>query len=219
MNDTLQTLIRSVLKIGSGYFIAKGYVDSSKAEVISAGLIALVGVIWGIAHRTPGQSSTGGLSALFFVVGASSMLVGCSHFQKSVVTTDANGVVSTNQVVDLSRIAPAVKVAAFSGTSIALQEHPEWIKGFNEALGDLKLIEASPKIDFTTVLAVVQRLPVKELKSPEAKLAITGGTMLLAEYSPEINQITALDKVQEIRPIVTALREGVEQGLATISVP
>jgi hypothetical protein len=52
MNDTLQTLIRAVLKVGGGYLVAKGLADQSTAEVIISGLAAFVGVGWGIWHRT-----------------------------------------------------------------------------------------------------------------------------------------------------------------------
>lgn len=50
-----QTLIRSVLKIGAGYFVAKGFADESTSEVIVAGLAALIGVIWGLVHRSDGK--------------------------------------------------------------------------------------------------------------------------------------------------------------------
>lgn len=48
-----QTLIRSILKIGAGVLVAKGFADDSTAEVIVAGLTALIAVLWGIFHRTP----------------------------------------------------------------------------------------------------------------------------------------------------------------------
>jgi hypothetical protein len=52
MNDTTQTVIRSVLKVGAGYLTAKGFADSNTAEVIVAGIVAVIGVVWGIMHRT-----------------------------------------------------------------------------------------------------------------------------------------------------------------------
>lgn len=53
MPDELQTLVRAALKIGGGYLVAKGLADQSGAEVIAAGLAALIGVAWGLRHRTP----------------------------------------------------------------------------------------------------------------------------------------------------------------------
>jgi hypothetical protein len=51
MNDTTQTLIRSVLKVGGGFLVAKGIADDSQAELLTAGAIALIAVIWGYVHR------------------------------------------------------------------------------------------------------------------------------------------------------------------------
>ncbi len=53
MNDTAQTLIRSILKIGAGVFIMRGIGDQSTWEIVSAGAAALIGVIWGYLHRVP----------------------------------------------------------------------------------------------------------------------------------------------------------------------
>lgn len=50
-----QTLIRSILKIGGGYFVAKGFTDDSTAEIIISGLVALIGIIWGLVHRSDGK--------------------------------------------------------------------------------------------------------------------------------------------------------------------
>ena len=51
MNDTIQTVIRSVLKIGAGVLVAKGYTDNSGAEVLIASIVGIFGVVWGILHR------------------------------------------------------------------------------------------------------------------------------------------------------------------------
>jgi hypothetical protein len=53
MNDTTQTIVRSVLKVGGGYLVAKGLADESQAEIIVAGILAAVAVVWGVLHRKP----------------------------------------------------------------------------------------------------------------------------------------------------------------------
>ena len=53
MNETASTLIRSVLKVGGGFAVAKGYTDDSTATLIIGGLTALIGVIWGIFAKKP----------------------------------------------------------------------------------------------------------------------------------------------------------------------
>ncbi len=61
-----QSLIRAALKIGAGYFIAKGFTDDSTAETIISGLVALFAVIWGVLHRdaAPPTNKLGLLLAL-----------------------------------------------------------------------------------------------------------------------------------------------------------
>ncbi len=51
MNPTYQTLLRSLLKIGSGYLVSKGLADHDDAELASAGIVALAAIIWGVMHR------------------------------------------------------------------------------------------------------------------------------------------------------------------------
>lgn len=51
MNDTLQTLIRSVLKVGAGVLVTKGITDQSGAEILVASVVGIVGVVWGILHK------------------------------------------------------------------------------------------------------------------------------------------------------------------------
>jgi hypothetical protein len=104
-------------------------------------------------------------------------------------------------------VGPAIKTAVGIGTSIALMEHPEWRPAFEMAVADLRVIEQQEKIDFGTVLLVVQNLPVKELRSDTARIVFTSAAILLSEYdSPEID-------VTKVRSVVTALREGIEFGL------
>jgi hypothetical protein len=59
MNDQTQTLIRSVLKIGGGYLMAKGLADSNQVETIGAGIFAALAILWGYLHRTPTAPSSG----------------------------------------------------------------------------------------------------------------------------------------------------------------
>lgn len=105
--------------------------------------------------------------------------------------------------------APAVKQAAQEGTILALSEHPEWREHFLTAADELNIIALAPTINFQTVIDIVNRLPVKELKSKDAKLAISGARIVLAFVQVEV----PLDKVEKYRPIVVALRDGLQNGL------
>ena len=53
MNETYQSILRSVLKVGAGVLVTKGVTDSAGAETIVGSLIGLISVVWGIlAART-----------------------------------------------------------------------------------------------------------------------------------------------------------------------
>ncbi len=46
MNDQIASAIRSVLKVGGGYLVAKGFTDNSHVEIAIAGIVALAGIAW-----------------------------------------------------------------------------------------------------------------------------------------------------------------------------
>lgn len=102
--------------------------------------------------------------------------------------------------------APIVKIAAMNGTYLVLKKHPEYRPGFELALAELKTLEQAEKIDFAQVMSIVHRLPVEKLESPEATLIIANATLLLEET-------TGTFELEKTRPIVTALRQGLELGL------
>lgn len=106
-------------------------------------------------------------------------------------------------------IAPTIRVAAYMGTAYAVAEHPEWRPGFEQAVIDLTVIEQAPTIDLATILAVVARLPIKQIQNSKATILITGAIILLSDYGASLPP----DQMEKLRPIVKALREGIELGL------
>jgi len=86
MNDTQQTLFRSLLKIGAGWLGSKGYADDSTLEVATAGVMALLSIIWGVMHRSqPGPQNVpitkGPILLLLLAV---ALLPGCTTSQQMV---------------------------------------------------------------------------------------------------------------------------------------
>lgn len=108
-------------------------------------------------------------------------------------------------------LAPTVKTAAYIGTAYSLAEHPEWRPGFVEARNDLALVEQVETIDFALVLAIVHRLPIKEIQNSKAAILVTGAIILLSDYGASLPP----DQMEKVRPIVKAMREGIELGLGT----
>jgi hypothetical protein len=114
--------------------------------------------------------------------------------------------------VDPANYGPKLKQVTFEGTQLVIAEHPEWREHFLTAADELNVVANSPTIDLNTVLEIVNRLPVKELKSRDARLAISGARLLLVFVGVEI----PVDKAEKLRPVVIALRDGIQDGLKQI---
>lgn len=48
MSETVQSIIRAVLKIGGGVLVTKGVMTESALTDVTGAVITLVGVVWGI---------------------------------------------------------------------------------------------------------------------------------------------------------------------------
>lgn len=107
-----------------------------------------------------------------------------------------------------SRIQSGVKLAAYVGTVETLRAYPQYRAGFELAARELKVLETG-EVDTIKLLEIVNRLPVKELKSDRAQMIITSATILLAD---ELGA-TPLEKLEDLKPVIASIREGVERGL------
>lgn len=48
MNETIATIIRSVLKVGGAVLVTKGLTDQAGMEAATGSIVTLVGFVWGI---------------------------------------------------------------------------------------------------------------------------------------------------------------------------
>lgn len=112
--------------------------------------------------------------------------------------------------VTIAHIATSVKIVSKDATFLYLQSHPGDRAKFQQAHDTLAIIETAEAIDFSTVLKIVQTFPIRELKNPTTIILIQDGEILLTDLGATI----PLDRVNDLRPIVVALREGIEMGLA-----
>lgn len=160
------------------------------------------GGLWGIlramimgSSTVVSKSATSLLLCIGLASGALALLSGCASTPQGKVT----------------QIAVAVKYVAYDGATVILKEHPDWRSGFEKARNDLAALDASTnKIDMADVLIIVQRLPIKELQSFEARLAFNNATMLLQDL--QTGTVVDLSQV-DLHPIVSALREGLDRAL------
>ncbi len=109
----------------------------------------------------------------------------------------------------IRHVATATQIVAKDATFLYVQAHPDARTQFEQAHDALAVIETADAIDFPTVLKIVQTFPIKELKNPTTVMLIQDAQIILVDVGASIS----LDKVNDLRPIVTALRVGIEQGL------
>lgn len=107
------------------------------------------------------------------------------------------------------RVASAAKVAAYVGTYEFLRDNPGARPHFVVARDALLTIEQSDHVDLATLLAIINQLPVKELRSDRAVLIITSATILLSDYAGAL----PVEQLDELKPIAKAIREGIDLGL------
>lgn len=102
-----------------------------------------------------------------------------------------------------------IKIAAKDGTWLYLKKHPEQRPAFLLAAAELAKIEQADVINFGTVLAIVNQLPVKELKTDVSYLIFSDVTILLEN----LNGLQLdLSKTAQLRSAIIGLRQGLELG-------
>lgn len=117
---------------------------------------------------------------------------------------------STLSSSDVTRISTVSQQAASIGTREVLLSHPDWKPKFQLAADQLNALAIAPSISVASILQIVQQLPVKELKSQEARLSFEGATLLISAINvPEV----PADKLAQLQPIAKAIADGILQGM------
>jgi hypothetical protein len=96
--------------------------------------------------------------------------------------------------------------AASAGTSIALQQNPAWRPKFADAFNTLNTLVNGKAITGELLRQIVASLPVKELKSDTARIAIQSATILF-------DQSVGTSINVESAPYVMAAARGIRNGM------
>jgi hypothetical protein len=95
--DTLQTLLRSVFKVGGGYLIAKGLASGDQVETVISGAAVLAAIIWGIMHRNPPPPPTAPAPAVnripvlfLLATAATAAASGCAYVRSTTTRAGTN---------------------------------------------------------------------------------------------------------------------------------
>jgi hypothetical protein len=117
--------------------------------------------------------------------------------------------VSTNQEENLRNLSDAVHEAAATGTEVGLYENPGTRPYFVAALAHLDALIEAKNFDPAELKAALNKLPIKELKSPVARIVINRGISVYRRYAERID----IDRQVYVASTIRALRDGIQEGL------
>jgi len=110
----------------------------------------------------------------------------------------------------VAQLATVAEMAAFTGTSIRLQAHPDEQARFMAVREMLRLLGGATNVNPAAFSAALKQLPVKELQGPSGELIIGSAIILYDAFAREhVN----LDANIWLRPIVEATERGITRGL------
>ena len=112
-------------------------------------------------------------------------------------------------IPDVPRIAAITRETATIGTQEALLRQPKLKEKFILVAAQLGVLETQGDITVEKMLYIISQLPVDKLQSPNASLAISSARLVVAAAG--WSSVTVV-RDEQLRPVVTALREGLVAG-------
>lgn len=111
---------------------------------------------------------------------------------------------------DIALLAEDLRDVAREGTIYALAEKPEWRPNIIVVRDQLGTLATSPgPVTFDSLLSIIQKLPLEELKSSEARLAITAARITLRRAGRNVE----LGDIEKQKPLAAGLAAGITEGL------
>lgn len=114
---------------------------------------------------------------------------------------------------NIPQISAVVKVAARYGVFYAVRQEPKSREYFTLAETALGALLNSGTFDPVALEATLKNIPVNELNSAEALLAVQSALEIYKSTYAEVVS-KKLDEVQYLRPILQSLLDGITLGLA-----
>lgn len=110
---------------------------------------------------------------------------------------------------DLGRIQKAAKLAAYIGATEYMRAYPVSRPGFVLAQTELAELAKSDGLDMAKLLAIVNRLPVKNINNERVQMYITSTAIILSEFGDKL----PLDRLAELQPVAQAIADGLALAL------
>lgn len=124
---------------------------------------------------------------------------GCAVFSKS-----------STQAQKASEVQHLCFAAASIGTSEALRQKPDWKAQFVAAYQDLDQLVVQKTVTGELLRNVINSLPVKELKSDTARIAIEGATFV---FDASVGNTVNIEAQVYVLAAATGIRDGMKLGL------
>lgn len=102
--------------------------------------------------------------------------------------------------------------AASIGTAEVLRDHPELRPQFEKALTGLEVLIATGNGDPAALQQVIAQLPVDQLESREARIAVTLAKLSFARYGQNVT-VDLTKRSPYVLAAANGLRDGIKAGL------
>ncbi len=136
---------------------------------------------------------------LTLTVLSAALLTNCAIFSKTSTTEQ-----KVSEIRNLSYAASSI------GTQIALKQNPLWREQFTLAYTSLDALVTSKTVTGALLRDIIAKLPVKELKSDTARIAIEGATVL---YDASVGDKVNIENSPYVLAAATGIRDGMKIGL------
>jgi len=196
MNSEAKNLAR-ITGAGTGVGLAAGTDQDwlQIAGIVIAALSTLLPLLQKMFAKKDGGNSGAGVPPASAVLALLFFLPGCA-------TTLNQG--------DVALLSQDLRDLAREGTIYALAENPEWRPNIIVVRDQLHgLATTTNLVSFNSLLLTLQGLPVKELKTSEARLAITAASITLRRVGRNVE----LGNIANLQPLAGGLDTGISEGL------
>lgn len=199
----INSLIRTVLKIAGTALAVHGLQKEAtwiNSEDAAGALMTLIGMLWSHFHHDQNSPVEPiNKAPLLLLAIAPLTFSGCAIFNASSTTEQ--------KAAEVQRLCYA---ASSIGTQEALLQNPAWRPQFEFAYTNLDDLVKTHTITGALLRQVIYALPVKELKSDQARIAIEGATVLFDSYAgTQIN----IETNAYVFAAATGVRDGMKIAL------
>ena len=151
----------------------------------------------------------GGVGTFLLLAPVAVTVTGC----KSLTTTNSTGVVTTTTVANYQSIADnLIKPGASLGSFFAIRQNPNVEPYLIEAAQVLTLVLNGTDYSSEKVQDALNRISVKELRTPEVSMMIVS---VLGIYRSTLGEMVAADLNVNAVILLRAFRDGILQGVSS----